>query len=460
MKKTVYLFLIFTFLISCNKIPGIKSFSTDDKTLWNTQGKVDLGEDEITLTGRDAKAITTASFENFVLEFECKTTHNAIGRVCFHSTGLGKCNSGYELLINNNSEPTEWRKTGSLTSIRNFGKCVAYNEEWTPIKLEVRANNIRVYVNGLWVVDYYEPESPYRTEENRKKVLSEGVFVFANIEDAPISYRNIKVEVLADDLKANTPEVWKENSDPLFHLHQINFPLIDTHLHLKGELKSEDVEALTRIYGITYAIAPNCGLNFPITADNDIYNWLDTTRNHLYLLPMQAEGREWTEMFSREAIEQFDYVFTDALTWTDNKGRRNRIWIPEETFIDDKQEFMEILVDRAVEIINTETFDIFVNPTFLPQALQPEYDSLWTSSRMERVIDACIANDVAIEINNRYKIPSENFIKLAKEKGGKFSIGTNNEGIHDVSRLEYAIKIINDCGLTADDMYIPYSKNR
>jgi len=31
-----------------------------------------------------------------------------------------------------------------------------------------------------------------------------------------------------------------------------------------------------------------------------------------------------------EAIEKFDYVFTDAMTFTDEKGRRNRIWIKKK----------------------------------------------------------------------------------------------------------------------------------
>ncbi|NIN37058.1 MAG: glycosyl hydrolase, partial [Gammaproteobacteria bacterium] len=35
---------------------------------------------------------------------------------------------------------------------------------------------------------------------------------------------------------------------------------------------------------------------------------------------MQAEGREWLNMFSPEMIAKFDYVFTDAMTFTDNRG--------------------------------------------------------------------------------------------------------------------------------------------
>ncbi len=43
---------------------------------------------------------------------------------------------------------------------------------------------------------------------------------------------------------------------------------------------------------------------------------------------MQAEGREWLDLFSDESRERFDYAFTDAMTWTNNRGVRQRLWIP------------------------------------------------------------------------------------------------------------------------------------
>ena len=42
-----------------------------------------------------------------------------------------------------------------------------------------------------------------------------------------------------------------------------------------------------------------------------------------------------------------------------------------------------------------------------------------------KVIDAAKKNDIAIEINNRYRIPSPAFIKLAKQAGASEAY-TNN----------------------------------
>jgi len=169
-------------------------------------------------------------------------------------------------------------------------------------------------------------------------------------------------------------------------------------------------------------------------------------------MAMQAEGREWVNMFSKENIGTFDYVFTDAMTWTDSKGRRMRLWMPEEVFVDEKDDFMNQLVSKIVGVMQDEPIDIYVNSTFLPDVLQPEYDELWTEDRMDKVIHAAVANDIAIEINARYKIPSATFIKRAKAAGAKFSMGTNNTD-KNLGTLDYAIQKITECGLEPNDFF-------
>ncbi len=90
---------------------------------------------------------------------------------------------------------------------------------------------------------------------------------------------------------------------------------------------------------------------------------------------VRAERREWTQMFSRQTAMLFDYFFTDSMTWTDNRGRRLRLWIPDELgTIADTQEFMDTLVERTVGILENEPIDIYVNPTYLPSAIAKDYD--------------------------------------------------------------------------------------
>jgi hypothetical protein len=171
---------------------------------------------------------------------------------------------------------------------------------------------------------------------------------------------------------------------------------------------------------------------------------------------MQAEGREWTQMFSRKAAALFDYIFTDSMTWTDNRGRRMRTWLANEVgTITDAQEFMDTLVDRATGIIDNEPIDIYVNSTFLPDQLAKDYDRLWTEARMRKVLAALARNGVAMEINDRYKIPSATFIKLGKEMGVKFTFGTNNTGPNDLGDWSYPLEMQRKLELKWQDMFVP-----
>lgn len=242
--------------------------------------------------------------------------------------------------------------------------------------------------------------------------------------------------------------------------HKPDFQLIDLHIHLKGDLTIQEATEKSKQEDIMYGIAANCGLGFPIENDSQIDSFLLTMKEFpQFFVGMQAEGREWMTLFSTESREKFDYVFTDAMTFTDEKGRRNRIWIPEETWIDDEQAFMEYLVQTTVGILSNEPIDIFVNPTYLPEQMAGRYDQFWTEERIDRVIEAAKANNIAIEINNRFKLPSERFIAKAQEAGLKFTIGTNNID-KNFSGADYALQMIRKFNLQEKDFFIPKKRNR
>lgn len=236
----------------------------------------------------------------------------------------------------------------------------------------------------------------------------------------------------------------------------VGFPLVDYHTHLKEGLRLEDVLRRARVDGIKAGVAINGGLSFPISSDAGLEPFLEQMKGQPVYVAFQAEGREWVRLFSRKMLERFDYIFTDSMTWTDDEGHRTRLWIDGEVRpITDAQAFMDMLVARTVKIISEEPIDIYVNPTFLPNQIAARYDELWTPARMTRVITALRDHRVALEINNRYRIPSAQFIRQARAAGVKLACGTNNSGAGDLGRMEYCVSTIRELGLQAGDMWTP-----
>jgi hypothetical protein len=230
----------------------------------------------------------------------------------------------------------------------------------------------------------------------------------------------------------------------------------DHHVHVKGDLTLDDALRRSRETGIYYGITINGGLGQPAYSDAGLEAFLRQMDGKPAYKAMQAEGREWVRMFTKATLEKFDYVFTDSMTWTDDTGKRMRLWIPEEVgVINDPQRFMDTLVDRAVGIFANEPIDIYVNPTYIPDQLAARYDTLWTPARMKKIVDGLAANGIAMEINNRRRIPSAAFIRLARQAGVTFACGTNNAGAADLGSNEYCAEMIRECGLRPENFWTP-----
>lgn len=429
-----------------------------DKSSWLFTDNARMEENTLTLPDEGSRVILkNGEYKDFVLSMKVLTTPGAKGAIYFHTDD--KLDKGYRVVLNNdNDDPIWWKKTGSLEYVRNLTKSFVRDNEWFDLRITVRGESVGVDINGEPVVEYVEPEVPYRIEKYKNMRLSEGTFAIVNESSKEILCRDIEIGVPQSPAETSShAKAINEQKDEIIRLHQEDFPVLDYHVHLKGGLTKERAAEQSRELGINYVVAPNCGIGFPISTNEQIRAFLDTMRTQPFILAMQAEGREWLTAFSPEMCREFDFVFTDALTFTDNKGRRTYLWIPEQVWIEgDEEKYMDLILDRICSVLQ-EPADVYVNPCFLPEPMDKRYDELWTEERMNIFIDALAKSGKALEINELYQIPSKAIIMKAKDAGVKFTFGSNNI-TPEVSDLSYCIRMKKECGLTAKDMYKPKIK--
>jgi hypothetical protein len=460
MKKNLlhmlFLSLLMIGMVSCDgdKLPH-SLFQGDNIDQWTSKGLVVINNQNLTLSDESSITLKKGNFTDFEFNIKLKTVNKGKGFIAFHTDKNGT--KGYKVAIqNDNDYPEWWTKTGSLLAVRNLTKSIVSNDEWFDMQIRVIGKAITVSVNGSPVVEYIEPALPYRTPENAKQLLSNGIFSI-HCMDGTIEIQSITVTPLnIKETSLLADEAIDETTDHIIRLHQENFPVLDYHVHLKG-ITAEQAAIRSRKLGINYALAPNCGIGFPITNDDEVMAYLTTMKGQPFIQAMQGEGREWPYTFSEDVRDMFDYVFADAMTFTDTKGRRTRLWIPEEVFVEDEEQYMDLIVQKIVDVMQ-EPMDVYVNPTFLPDVMNDRYDIFWTEERMDKVIAAMVATGKVLEINNRYRIPNQAFIMKAKEAGLKFIFGTNN-GDGDFGKLEYCVQMKEACGITATDMYKPNLKD-
>jgi hypothetical protein len=206
-------------------------------------------------------------------------------------------------------------------------------------------------------------------------------------------------------------EVYRE----VINIGRHNVPMVDYHVNLKGGLTLDAALEKSRRDGIEYGI---------------VAGGTRSMQHQPAFLGLPAPAA------SQRTAALFDYILSDSAGWTHDQDMDSR-------------------VARAVDTLEREPMDIWASPTYLPPALAKDYDALWTEQRRKKVIDAAARNQVAIEINNRYRIPSSTFLRESKAAGCKFCFGSNNARASDLGRCEYGIEMLHECKLDWRDFFVP-----
>ena len=407
-----------------------------------------------------SEEIFAESAKDFVFSAKFHTENGGKALLKFHSDKNGS--KGYAVCIDNDIQsPRWWTSTGSLLNVRNIAKKFARDGEWFDLKVKVHGAEILVWVNGLLVAEYVEPENIFRTPENASMRLSEGVFYLEHAGGGKVAFSNATLSKLPpradiDNQRANAID---ETSDKVIRLHQRCFPVMDFHVHLKGGFTADWAFAKSRKIGINYAIAPNCGRDFQLNCAPKAADYLANTAKDLpFISCMQAEGREWYRLFPAEIRKGFAYAFTDAMTFDDLNGKRTHIWKKEEVDCPkgSEQAYMDLIVKTICNLIENEPADIYANPLRMPEFMEKDFNLYWTKERRNLVLDSLAKSGKALEINMICRLPDFEFIKEAKARGVKFTFGSNNAS-PEFGRFEYAFEAIENCGLQPSDIFNPYT---
>jgi histidinol phosphatase-like PHP family hydrolase len=234
------------------------------------------------------------------------------------------------------------------------------------------------------------------------------------------------------------------------------FQVADYHVHLSPTLSIEQALQLGKERGVQIGIVEHPGPGYPINTDADLKKYIDGLRNYPVRVGLQPVYAGWSKAFSKNLLDELDYVLMDALTLPNSDGTWLAIW-QIDTHVDDEEEFMTRYMHFIDQVLTTAPIDIFAWPTFLPVPIARLYSQLWTRQRTGRIIDLAKARKIAIEINEVAHVPDEAFLTLAKRAGLKFTFGTDSRN-QNAAHFYYCYQMVQKCGLTEQDMFVPKKK--
>jgi hypothetical protein len=381
-------------------------------------------------------------FKNFELRAEVKTTPGSNSGIYLHThyQESGFPATGYECQVinsNTNNQPrnyVEHKMTSSIYAIHNVWKAPVKDNEWFHYRIVVQGKTIRTYINDELMAEYTESENAFRPSDKKGRLLSAGTFALQGHDaGSVVFYRNIEVKPLPDDLPTpGTPTDDPEFDAKIIQLSNDNFPLLDLDVRLNDDLTMNQALAHARKFGYTYGFVFHGQLPAGFRKPPQAFVGLDVS------------GPESPGSLADSSRANFDYVIAEIAAPTSRNAR-----------IDDPQHFMDQLVERIERLARSKRVNIYAGATALPDSLQAEYEALWTTERMDRVIQALKEGNVAMEINDRLHVPGAAFIQRAKAAGVRFTFGSGNTGAADLGKLAYCIAMIKECRLTPNNLWSP-----
>lgn len=235
--------------------------------------------------------------------------------------------------------------------------------------------------------------------------------------------------------------------------------IVNYHIHYRNGMTPEKAAIRELRTGIRSAILENHGRGWPLSDDAKILAFIEEVekvraepRFSSVKLPVgiQVNDRDWMKQIDPKVREKLDFVLADTMIMKrDSDKQPQKLWLVDT--IDDPEKWMEDYMNHNRQILG-EPIDILANPTYLPKPIEHLYDKLWTEDRMKEIIQLAVDRGIAIEIQATSNFPNVTFLKLAKERGAKFSFGTNN---HDAKPLpvDRWFKMIDELKLEKKDLW-------
>lgn len=191
-------------LFTGKNLDGWKVNQADPK---RAASKWDVTKDgELSVKNGPGDLVTEKEFDNFVLQFECKTLGKALNSGIFFRCIPGQYQNGYEAQVQNAYKDDDRTKpadfgTGAIYRRIPARKVVSNDNEWFTMTVVANGKRISTWVNGYqtvdWLDDRKESDNPRQGYRAAKGPLS----IQGHDPTTDILFRNIRVAELPAEKK-------------------------------------------------------------------------------------------------------------------------------------------------------------------------------------------------------------------------------------------------------------------
>jgi hypothetical protein len=188
-----------TKLFTGKNLDGWKINAADPKRM---ASKWEVTKDgELSVKNGPGDLVTEKEFDNFVLQFECKTNGKALNSGFFFRCIPGQYQNGYEAQIQNAYKDDDRTKpadfgTGAIYRRIPARKVVSNDNEWFTMTVVANGKRISTWVNGYQTVDWIDDRKENENPRQGFRAAKGPISIQGHDPTTDILFRNIRIAEL------------------------------------------------------------------------------------------------------------------------------------------------------------------------------------------------------------------------------------------------------------------------
>jgi len=131
-----------------------------------------------------------------------------------------------------------------------------------------------------------------------------------------------------------------------------------------------------------------------------------------------------------------------------------RFW-RDLTPILDAKGFVDDVRVALIKAMESRCLDVLAHVTWLPPSLCSRMRGLVGAEWIASVIEAASDFGVAIELNGRWRLPNEDWVKRCVHHGVQLSLGSDAHTLQAIGNTGHGVRLLTDLQVPKDLVYLP-----
>ncbi|KXA89457.1 hypothetical protein AKJ57_05285 [candidate division MSBL1 archaeon SCGC-AAA259A05] len=106
--------------------------------------------------------------------------------------------------------------------------------------------------------------------------------------------------------------------------------------------------------------------------------------------------------------------------------------------------------ESVMNAMKNHEIDILAHPFWYREDLSSYLDR----EDLEKFAETSVERDVAIELNEKYRVPNRKFLSICEEKDAKFSLGTDAHALDQIGEFGWSTNMLKEAGIDRKDLIV------